>query len=128
MWTAQIKRLVGIACLALRLNPVKRLLVLLALAASGPAIAAESYHGYITQTGTLGDGTVFVEFAAAVGPAACSSPQVRIDGSRAVAKQILAIALASYLAQSPVQIATDGCLGNFPSLLGQGSWIYPKPL
>ena len=109
-------------------TPMKRLLILLALACSYPAAAAESYHGYITQTGTLGDGTVFVEFAAAVGPPGCSSAQVRIDGNRAVAKQILAIALGAYLAQSPVQIMTDGCLGAYPTLLGQGSWLYPKPL
>jgi hypothetical protein len=107
---------------------MKRLLVLLALAASYSATAAESYHGYITQTGTFGDGTVFIEFAVAVGPSGCSHQQVRIDGTRAVAKQFMAIALAAYLSQSPVQIMTDGCLGVFPTLLGQGSYLYPKPL
>ena len=107
---------------------MKRFLVLLALAASFPAAAAEGYHGYITQTGVLGDGTVFVEFAVPVGPPACSHAQVRIDGNRAVAKQIMAIALAAYLSQSPVQIMTDGCLGGFPTMLGQGSYLYPKPL
>jgi hypothetical protein len=107
---------------------MKRLLILLTLAISYPAVAAEGYHGYITQTGTLGDGTVFIEFAGTVGPPGCSHPQVRIDGNRAVAKQLMAIALAAYLAQSPVQIMTDGCLGAYPTLLGQGSWLYPKPL
>lgn len=98
------------------------------LAFGAPLQAATSYHGYITQTGTLGDGTVFVEFAVAVGPAECSSPQVRIAANTAAAKQVFAVALAAYLSNSPVQIATDSCLGSYPSMTTAGSWLYPKPL
>lgn len=100
----------------------------IALTVSSASWANTSHHGYITQTGTLGDGTVFVEFAAAVGPVGCSSPQVRVAANNPAAKQVFAVALAAYLSNSPVQIQTDGCLGGYPTLSTTGSWLYPKPL
>ena len=107
-----------------------KLLVTSAIAAmvSTTAGADTAYHGYITQTGTLGDGTVFVEFAVAVGPAGCSQPQVRIAANNPAARQIFAVALAAYLSNSAVQIQTDGCLGAYPTLLTSGAWLYPKAL
>jgi hypothetical protein len=102
--------------------------VALSVAIAAPLQAAASYHGYITQTGTLGDGTVFVEFAVAVGPMECSSPQVRIAANNPGARQVFAVALAAYLSNSPVQIATDSCLGSYPTMTTAGSWLYPKPL
>ena len=102
--------------------------IAICIAIAAPLQAATSYHGYITQTGTLGDGTVFVEFAVAVGPAGCSQPQVRVAANNAAARQIFAVALAAYLSNSPVQIQTDGCLGAYPTLTTTGSWLYPKPL
>jgi hypothetical protein len=102
--------------------------IAVALAIAAPLQAATSYHGYITQTGTLGDGTVFVEFAASVGPTECSSHQVRIAATNPSARQVFAVALAAYLSNSPVQIATDSCLGAYPSMTTPGSWLYPKPL
>jgi hypothetical protein len=98
------------------------------LAVAAPLQAATSYHGYITQTGTLGDGTVFVEFAAAVGPTGCNHPQVRLAANNPAARQVFAVALAAYLSNSPVQIETDGCLGAYATMTTAGSWLYPKPL
>lgn len=102
--------------------------IAIAMTMSSSAWANTSHHGYITQTGTLGDGTVFVEFAVAVGPTGCNHPQVRLAANNPAAKQVFAVALAAYLSNSPVLIQTDGCLGAYATLSGAGSWFYPKPL
>ena len=107
---------------------MKKILLFLGLLAASPTFADTFYHGHITQTGTLGDGTIFIEFAAYVGPPGCSHPQVRINGNNPAAKSLFATALAAYLTHTPVKIQTDSCLGAYPTLTTAGSWLYPFPL
>jgi hypothetical protein len=100
----------------------------IAMLSCAAAVKAESfYDGYISKVGTRGNGTVFIEFAAPVGLSQCSHPQVEIPASNPAAKTILAIALAAYLANSRVYIQTDVCNGAYPSMIGEGSWLYPNP-
>jgi hypothetical protein len=85
------------------------------------------YHGYITKVGTRGNGGVFIEFASALGLPQCSQSQVEIPVSNPAAKMILAVAMAAYIANLRVYIQTDGCAGVFPTMSGEGSWLYPTP-
>jgi hypothetical protein len=89
------------------------------------AHAASSYLGYIQKVGTRGNGTIFIELNAPIGLPQCTHSQIEIAPSQAAAKQLLAIALAAYLSQSRVYIQTDDCLGAYPTLSGQDSWLYP---
>jgi len=107
---------------------MKKLALAFALLAGTASVQAETFHhGYITQVGTRGNGSVFIEFAVPVGMPQCSHPQVQIPASNPAAKTILAVALAAYLANLRVNIQTDGCNGAFPTMIGEGSWLYPKP-
>jgi hypothetical protein len=107
---------------------VKKLAIVFFLIAGTAPVQAETFlHGYISKVGTRGNGTVFIEFAAPVGLPQCSHPQVEIPSSNPAAKAILSVAMAAYLANLRVYIQTDGCSGAFPTMSGEGSWLYPRP-
>jgi hypothetical protein len=107
---------------------MKKLALAFVLLAGTASVHADTFHhGYITQVGTRGNGSVFIEFAVPVGLPQCSQPQVQIPTSNPAAKTILAVALAAYIANLRVYIQTDGCSGAYPTMTGEGSWLYPKP-
>lgn len=89
--------------------------------------AAPNYLGVIQKVGTRGNGTVFIEFSGPVGLPQCSQSQVAIPASNPASKSILAIAMAAYFSNTRVYIQTDDCVGIYPTMSGQGSWIYPVP-
>lgn len=107
---------------------MKKLAIAFVLMAGTASVQAETFlHGYISKVGTRGNGTVFIEFAVPVGLPQCSQSQVEIPLSNPAARAILSVAMAAYLANLRVYIQTDGCSGAFPTMSGEGSWLYPKP-
>lgn len=107
---------------------MKKLALLAALLSGSPAaLAATNYLGPILKVGTRGNGTVFIEVNQAVGLPQCSQNQIEIPAAQASAKQVLAIVLAAYHAGMRIYIQTDDCLGAFPTMSGQNSWVYPVP-
>jgi hypothetical protein len=94
------------------------------LMASTTAAADGNYVGPITFVGTLGDGTVFIEFPSVVSLGACSSIQVRISSGHPARKEVLAVAMSAFLTGTIVSVQTDSCAGAYPTLSGTNSWIY----
>ena len=87
---------------------------------AGPVIAAK-----VTYTGTYGDGRLFVGLDTQIQEPGCPYARFDIPAGHPSIKTWTAIALVAAATGQVVQVATQGCIGGFPTMSpGTNSYFY----
>ena len=89
-------------------------------------LASTPMRTFVKNAGVYGSGDVFVDLVDSIDEAGCpGTRRLSLPSSHPQGDRVLAIALGALAKGRPVQIRTNGCYPNSPTLgAGRDSWFY----
>ncbi len=107
---------------------IKNILVILStLVFSVPIYSATIDDAKVIYAGTSGGGRLFVALDKTIPEAGCENSRFDVAGGHDQITTWLSIAMAALASGKSVKVATNGCLGAYPTLTNANdTWFYIK--